>query len=71
MEAAYTVAENQDRIHLRNTEHAWAKHLEQNGDIKEALIRYEKANTHKFDVPRMLLEHPQQLENYMAKTKNP
>ena len=71
MDAAHAIAESQDRIHLKNTEHAWAKSLEQSGDLKEAAIRYERANTHKFDIPRMLLDQPQQLESFMAKTKDP
>lgn len=71
MDAAHAVALSKDRIHLKNTEHAWAKILEQEGDFKEAAVRYERANTHKFDIPRMLLEQPQQLEAYMTKTKDP
>jgi intraflagellar transport protein 140 len=71
LDAAHATAESQDRIHLKNTEHAWAKALEQSGDFKEAAVRYERANTHKFDVPRMLLDQPLQLESYMGKTKDP
>lgn len=70
MEAAHAVAESKDRINLRNTEHAWARVLEQSGDFKEAASRYERANTHVYDVPRMLSEHPQQLQAYMTKTKD-
>ncbi|EFA08985.1 Intraflagellar transport protein 140 homolog-like Protein [Tribolium castaneum] len=70
-DAAHAIAESQDRIHLKNTDHAWGKALEAVGDFKEAAVRYEKANTHKFDVPRMLLDQPQQLETYMGKTKDP
>ncbi|CAH0563779.1 unnamed protein product [Brassicogethes aeneus] len=71
MDAAHAIAESKDRIHLRNTEYTWAKILEQNGDIKEAIARFEKANTHKHDVPRMLIEQPLLLQAYMAKTKDP
>ena len=31
---------------------------------------YEKSNTHKFEVPRMLLDDPAALENYVMKTKD-
>lgn len=31
---------------------------------------FEKADTHRFEVPRMLLEEPQQLEAYILKTKD-
>ncbi|KAJ8931389.1 hypothetical protein NQ314_015707 [Rhamnusium bicolor] len=70
MDAAHAVAESKDRINLRNTEHAWARTLEQAGDLKEAAARYERANTHLYDVPRMLSDHPQQLQAYMSKTKD-
>ncbi|XP_057670783.1 intraflagellar transport protein 140 homolog [Diorhabda carinulata] len=70
LDAAHAVAESNDRINLRNTEHTWARMLEQSGDFKEAAARYERANTHLYDVPRMLSDHPQQLQNYMAKTKD-
>ncbi|KAJ8978265.1 hypothetical protein NQ317_012623 [Molorchus minor] len=70
MDAAHAVAESKDRINLRNTEHAWARALEDAGDLKEAAVRYERANTHLYDVPRMLSDHPQQLQAYMSKTKN-
>lgn len=31
---------------------------------------YEKSNTHKFEVPRMLLDDPATLENYVMKSKD-
>ncbi|CAG9817936.1 unnamed protein product [Phaedon cochleariae] len=70
MDAAHAVAESKDRINLRNTDHAWAISLEQQGDFKEAAARYEKANTHLYDIPRMLSDHPLQLQAYMSKTKD-
>ncbi|CAG9865125.1 unnamed protein product [Phyllotreta striolata] len=70
MDAAHAVAESKDRINLRNTEYSWAKMLEQAEDFKEAAARYERANTHLYDVPRMLSDHPQQLQAYMTKTKD-
>ena len=33
-------------------------------------LSFEKADTHRFEVPRMLLEEPQQLEAYILKTKD-
>ncbi|ERL85430.1 hypothetical protein D910_02850 [Dendroctonus ponderosae] len=70
METAHSLAESKDRINLRNTEHAWARKLEKNGEFKQAAIRYEKAGTHRSDIPRMLSDHPQQLQIYMTKTKD-
>lgn len=70
MDAAHALAETKDRINLRNTEHSWGRSLEQAGDLKEAAARYERANTHLYDVPRMLSDHPQHLQAYMSKTKD-
>lgn len=70
MDEAVAVAESKDRIHLKNTYHSWAKKLEQNGDFKEAAKKYEKANTHRYDVPRMLVNQPELLEAYMSKTND-
>lgn len=70
MDAAHAIAESKDRIHLKNTEYTWAKDLENAGEFKDAILRYEKANTHRYDVPRMLIEQPQHLQAYMLKTKD-
>ncbi|KAM7433446.1 hypothetical protein ABFA07_016329 [Porites harrisoni] len=67
---AVEVAELQDRIHLRTTYYNYAKHLESTGNISAAIVNFEKADTHRFEVPRMLLEEPQQLEAYILKTKD-
>lgn len=71
MDEALTIAQTKDRIHLRNTEYAVAKNLEESGKIMEAIDHYEKANTHRYDVPRMLMDQPEQLEAYMSKTNDP
>ncbi|KAF5302514.1 hypothetical protein FQR65_LT00886 [Abscondita terminalis] len=71
MEKALKIAETKDRIHLKNTEHLWAKSLEENGEIREAVRRYENANTHFQEVPRMLIDQPDQLEVYMSNTTEP
>ncbi|KAB0793767.1 hypothetical protein PPYR_13387 [Photinus pyralis] len=71
MDEALTVAESNDRIHLKNTEHMYAQMLEQNGNLREAVYRYERANTHVQEIPRMLVEQPDQLEVYMSTTTEP
>lgn len=38
--------------------------------LQTQLFRYEKAGTHRSDIPRMLSDHPQQLQIYMTKTKD-
>ncbi|XP_066140255.1 intraflagellar transport protein 140 homolog isoform X1 [Euwallacea fornicatus] len=70
MQEAHNLAETKNRINLKNTEHAWARQLERDGEFKEAAVRYEKAGTHQYDIPRMLSDHPQQLRLYMTKTKD-
>ncbi|KAK4874572.1 hypothetical protein RN001_013932 [Aquatica leii] len=71
MDKALKIAETKDRIHLKNTEHMWAKSLEENGELREAVRRYENANTHFQEVPRMLMEQPDQLEVYMSNATEP
>lgn len=71
MDKAIAIAETKDRIHLRNTEYHYARQLEQDSNYKEAIIHYEKANTYRYDVPRMLLDQPDQLQLYMSKTNDP
>lgn len=71
MEEAVKIAESKDRVHLKNTYHAWAKKLEENGDFRDAAKMYEKANTHRYDVPRMFFSQSEVLEAYMANTNDP
>ena len=34
------------------------------------LLSFEKSGTHEFEVPRMLLDDPLELENYIMKSKD-
>ncbi|XP_039102700.1 intraflagellar transport protein 140 homolog [Hyaena hyaena] len=67
---AVEVAELRDRIHLRTTYYNYARHLEAGADRGLALSHYEKSDTHRFEVPRMLSEDPQSLELYVNKMKD-
>ncbi|XP_010618814.1 intraflagellar transport protein 140 homolog isoform X3 [Fukomys damarensis] len=67
---AVEVAEQYDRVHLRTTYYNYAKHLEANSDCSLALSYYEKSDTHRFEVPRMLAEDLQSLELYINKMKD-
>uniref|UniRef100_A0A8C9FMI7 Intraflagellar transport 140 n=1 Tax=Pavo cristatus TaxID=9049 RepID=A0A8C9FMI7_PAVCR len=67
---AIETAEAHDRVHLRTTYYNYAKHLEAVGDHALALSHYEKSDTHRFEVPRMLSEDLQALENYVNKMKD-
>ncbi|VDM91523.1 unnamed protein product, partial [Onchocerca ochengi] len=67
---AFEIAEKHDRIHLRNTYYNYAKYHESLNSIDTAIENYEKSGTHRFEVPRMLFEHPKKLEVYVKKTKD-
>ncbi|OXB59286.1 hypothetical protein ASZ78_007807 [Callipepla squamata] len=67
---AIETAEAHDRVHLRTTYYNYAKHLEAVGEHGLALSHYEKSDTHRFEVPRMLSEDLQALENYVNKMKD-
>lgn len=63
-------AEMYDRVHVRTTYYNYAKHLEAKGDIQGAIPLYEKSDTHRFEVPRMLFDEQRQLESYIMNTKD-
>ncbi|KAL3995510.1 hypothetical protein ACH3XW_26090 [Acanthocheilonema viteae] len=67
---AFKIAEKYDRIHLRNTYYNYANYLESLNSIDNAIENYEKSGTHRFEVPRMLFDHPKILEAYVKKTKD-
>ncbi|KAM5227325.1 intraflagellar transport protein 140 homolog [Ctenodactylus gundi] len=67
---ALEVAELHDRVHLRSTYYSYARHLEAGGDCTLALSYYEKSDTHRFEVPRMLSEDLPSLELYINKMKD-
>uniref|UniRef100_A0A915CSH0 Anaphase-promoting complex subunit 4-like WD40 domain-containing protein n=1 Tax=Ditylenchus dipsaci TaxID=166011 RepID=A0A915CSH0_9BILA len=68
---AFEIAEKHDRIHLRNTHYNYAKYLESVGNIEAAIDNYEKANVHRFEVPRMLSDEPKALEFYIKRNADP
>ncbi|XP_055991192.1 intraflagellar transport protein 140 homolog [Sorex fumeus] len=67
---AVEVAELRDRVHLRTTYYSYAQHLEASADCNLALSYYEKSDTHRFEVPRMLSEDLQALALYIDKMKD-
>lgn len=67
---AVEVAELQDRVHLRTTYYSYAQHLENSANRSRALSYYEKSDTHRFEVPRMLSEDLQALALYIDKMKD-
>ncbi|XP_071106694.1 intraflagellar transport protein 140 homolog [Haliotis cracherodii] len=67
---ALETAEMYDRIHLRTTYYNYARHLEENGNTSGAIPNFEKSETHRFEVPRMLYEDPESLEQYIQRSKD-
>ncbi|KAM9817055.1 intraflagellar transport protein 140 homolog [Neosynchiropus ocellatus] len=67
---ALDTAENHDRIHLRTTYYNHAKYLESMGNKTLALVYYEKSDTHRVEVPRMLQDDTMSLEIYVNKMKD-
>lgn len=69
---AVDIASKRDRIHLKTTHYALAKHYEEMGDIKEAMNAYEDAGTHQKDIPRMLfkLGKLELLQKYISTSKD-
>lgn len=68
--ASLDVAETKDRIHLRNTYYNVGHNLENKGDVAGAAAMYCKSETHGLTIPKMLLDDPVTLENYIIKNKN-
>ncbi|CAN9508578.1 unnamed protein product [Ophioblennius macclurei] len=67
---ALETAEVHDRTHLRTTYYNYAKYLESMGNKSLALTYYEKSDTHRVEVPRMLQDDTQSLEVYVNKMKD-
>uniref|UniRef100_A0ABL0EJ54 Anaphase-promoting complex subunit 4 WD40 domain-containing protein n=1 Tax=Rhodnius prolixus TaxID=13249 RepID=A0ABL0EJ54_RHOPR len=68
---AVEISQKHDRIHLRNTYHNYGKYLEAEGDTEAAAHMYLRAETHRHQVPRMLLEKTAALEKYINNSKDP
>jgi intraflagellar transport protein 140 len=69
-EKAINIATSTDRIHLKTTHYHYAKHLESIGDISNAITHFEKSDTSRTEVPRMLfsLQRIDDLEDYIHKS---
>uniref|UniRef100_UPI00358F9C54 intraflagellar transport protein 140 homolog n=1 Tax=Myxine glutinosa TaxID=7769 RepID=UPI00358F9C54 len=69
-EKAVELAEKHVRIHMRNTHYKLAHYMEEKGDVDAAIHNYEKSETHRVEVPRMLFDNKQALQAYIAKSKD-
>lgn len=66
------VAENFDRIHLKQTHYNYAKYLESQKNITEAIKHYELSSNFSVEIPRMLFQMNQMdlLNNYIINSFN-
>uniref|UniRef100_A0AAV2LG90 Intraflagellar transport protein 140 n=1 Tax=Knipowitschia caucasica TaxID=637954 RepID=A0AAV2LG90_KNICA len=67
---ALDLAETQDRIHLRTTYYNYAKYLESVGNKSQAITFFEKSDSHRVEVPRMLQDDTALLEVYVNKMRD-
>lgn len=61
-EEAIKIAEEHDRIHLKNTYYKYAEWLKETGETVKALKYYEKSSNPTHNITQMLLEDPQALK---------
>lgn len=67
---AFEIANKHDRIHLRNTHYNFAKYLEVLREMEKAIENYEKSQTHRFEVPRMLSDEPKAVDLYVKRKRD-
>jgi intraflagellar transport protein 140 len=67
-EKAIEEAEHGDRMHLKTTYFNYARHAEAEEETKVAINCYTKSGTHHMQVPRMLFDNPQELEDYVIRS---
>ena len=70
---ALATAHKADRIHLKATHFRYARHLEQTGDVQQAVLHYKEAGAHRTEVPRLLYEKGMvaELEQFIAANPDP
>ncbi|XP_012271619.1 intraflagellar transport protein 140 homolog [Orussus abietinus] len=68
---AIELASSENKIREKASYYNYAKALEQEGKISEAIDMYTKADCHRFEVPRMLLTRPRELQAYLTETNDP
>ncbi|XP_034180473.1 intraflagellar transport protein 140 homolog isoform X3 [Osmia lignaria lignaria] len=68
---AIELARNENKIREKTSCYNYAKSLEKEGKIAEAIEMYTKAECHRFEVPRMLLVRPRELLAYLNNSDDP
>ncbi|EDQ92235.1 uncharacterized protein MONBRDRAFT_17802 [Monosiga brevicollis MX1] len=67
---AQRVGMEHDRLHIKTTFYEQARHFEALGEIGDAIKAYENSHADKREVPRLLLGHPTELQNYVRATQS-
>ncbi|KAL5104623.1 hypothetical protein TcWFU_002267 [Taenia crassiceps] len=62
---ALSVVEKHNRVQLKNTHYAYALELKNQGNIEDAVHHFIQSNTHCVEVPRMLKDSPEKLEEFV------
>ncbi|KYM98003.1 PREDICTED: intraflagellar transport protein 140 homolog [Cyphomyrmex costatus] len=62
---AIELASNENKIREKTSYYNYARALEQQDKVAEAIDMYTKADCHQFEVPRMLLMRPRELLTYL------
>ena len=62
---AIDLAKNENKIREKTSYYNYAKALELQGKTNDAIEMYTKADCHRFEVPRMLLSTPRELQTYL------
>ncbi|KAL0120487.1 hypothetical protein PUN28_008311 [Cardiocondyla obscurior] len=62
---AIQLGNNENKIREKTSYYNYARALEQQGKVAEAIDMYTKADCHRFEVPRMLLMRPRELLTYL------
>nr|CDS24042.1 intraflagellar transport protein 140 [Echinococcus granulosus] len=62
---ALSVVEKHNRVRLKNTHYAYALELKNQGNIEDAIHHFVQSNTHCVEVPRMLKDFPEKLEEFV------
>lgn len=70
-EEALKIAENFDRVHLKNTKMKYAQWLSENGDTAGALKMYQQTSDPVHSITQMLMEDPVALRKFMQTTADP
>lgn len=65
------LAKQENKIREKTSYYNYARALELEGKTNEAIDMYTKAECHRFEVPRMLLSTPRELQNYLNNSEDP